>query len=223
MLWHTFSDSPHVYISLFQSGQYSATPGAIKGLSNMSKTPEVSLILDAINSGDPGAEARLMELVYSELREMASFKLAKEKAGHSLSPTALVNEAYLKLFGTAKDGQWNSRGHFFSAAAHAMRQILIDHARKKMKLKRGGDRVAVDLDLGKFAAVQKVTAAELVELDNVLTELESEDPSLVKLVELRFFNSHTIKEAAEILEISVRTANRNWQYAKARLWQLLEK
>ena len=80
----------------------------------MSKAPEVSLILDAINSGDPGAEARLMELVYSELREMASFKLAKEKAGHSLSPTALVNEAYLKLFGKAKDGQWNSRGHFFS-------------------------------------------------------------------------------------------------------------
>lgn len=189
----------------------------------MSKTPEVSVILEAINAGNPGAEARLMELVYAELREIASSKLAKEKAGHSLSPTALVNEAYLKLFGRAKDGQWNSRGHFFSAAAHAMRQILIDHARKKMKLKRGGDRVAVDLDLGEFAAVQKVTAAELIELDTALSELGSEDAALVNLVELRFFNGHTIKETAEILDISVRTANRNWQYAKARLWQLLEK
>lgn len=190
----------------------------------MNKTePEVSLILDAINAGNPGAEARLMELVYSELRQMASSKLAGEKVGHSLSPTALVNEAYLKLFGKSNDGKWNSRGHFFSAAAHAMRQILIDHARRKMKLKRGGDRVAVDLDLREFAAVQKVTASELVELDNALSELENEDAELVKLVELRFFNSHTIKEAAKILEISVRTANRNWQYAKARLWQLLEK
>ena len=188
----------------------------------MSQTPEVSIILDAINAGNPGAEARLMELVHSELREMASSKLANEKAGHSLSPTALVNEAYLKLFGKVKDGQWNCRGHFFSAAAHAMRQILIDHARKKMKLKRGGDRVAVDLDLGEIAAVQKATAAELVELDSALSQLENEDSSLVKLVELRFFNGHTIKEAAEILGISVRTANRNWQYAKARLWQLLE-
>ena len=189
----------------------------------MSKTSEVSLILDAVNAGSPGAEARLMELVYSELRAMASSKLAKEKAGHSLSPTALVNEAYLKLFGKAKDGQWNSRGHFFSAAAYSMRQILIDHARKKMKLKRGGDRVAVDLDLWEFAAVQRITAAELVELDNALAQLENEDPVLVRLVELRFFSSHTIKEAAEILDISVRTINRNWQYAKARLWQLLEK
>ncbi len=182
---------------------------------------DISRILAAVNLETPGAESRLLDVVYAELRRIAAAHLRKENSDQSLTPTALVNEAYLRLFGASSGGQWNSRGHFFSAAARAMRQILIDHARRKHRLKRGGDRLAIDLDVDQVLAFTSTTSDELLALDEALKTLELEDPQLVRLVELRFFNGHTIQETAEILGISVRTVNRSWQYAKTRLWNML--
>ncbi len=181
----------------------------------------ISMILDAVNAEIPGAESRLLDLVYSELRRIAAAHLGKENSDQSLTPTALVNEAYLRLLGAGTKGRWNSRAHFFSAAARAMRQILIDHARRKQRLKRGGDRMAIDLDVDQVLACTNTTAEELLTLDEALKTLEQEDPQLIRLIELRFFSGHTIQETAEILGISIRTANRSWQYAKARLWTML--
>ena len=183
---------------------------------------EISMILDAVNAETPGAESRLLNIVYAELRRIAAAHLRKENSDQSLTPTALVNEAYLRLFGAGAESHWNSRGHFFSAAARAMRQILIDHARRKHRLKRGGDGLAIDLDVDQVLAITNTTSEELLALDEALKTLEQEDPQLVRLVELRFFNGHTIQETAEILGISVRTVNRSWQYAKARLWTMLD-
>ena len=181
----------------------------------------ISMILDAVNAETPGAESRLLELVYSELRRIAAAHLRKENSDPSLTPTALINEAYLRLFGAGSEGHWNSRAHFFSAAARAMRQILIDHARRKHRLKRGGNRMSIDLDVDQVLAFTNATSDELLALEEALKTLEHEDPQLVRLIELRFFNGHTIQETAEILGISVRTVNRSWQYAKARLWTML--
>jgi RNA polymerase sigma factor (TIGR02999 family) len=186
------------------------------------ESSDISRILDAVNADQPGAESRLLDVVHAELRRIAAASMRNESPGHSLSPTALVNEAYLRLFGAGSEGQWNGRGHFFSAAAQAMRQILVDHARRKKRLKRGGDRIAISINADQIPALQKSTADEVLKLDEALGHLASEDPALVRLVELRFFNGHTIQEAAEILDISVRTANRSWKYARARLWQMLE-
>ncbi len=182
---------------------------------------DVSRILDAVNAETPGAESRLLDLVYAELRRIAAAHLRKENSDQSLTATALINEAYLRLFGADTEGHWNSRGHFFSAAARAMRQILIDYARRKHRLKRGGDRLAIDLDVDQVLAFTNTTSEELLALDEALKTLEQEDPQLVRLIELRFFNGHTIQETAEILGISVRTVNRSWQYAKALLWNML--
>ena len=185
------------------------------------ETSDISRILDAVNADSPGAESRLLNVVYSELRRIASAHLRKEKSDQSLTPTALVNEAYLRLFGAGSESHWNSRAHFFSAAARAMRQILIYQARRKRRLKRGGDRLPIDLDVDQVLAFKNTTSDELLALDEALKTLEQADSELVRLIELRFFNGHTIQETAEILGISVRTVNRSWQYARARLWKML--
>jgi len=181
---------------------------------------QVARILDAINAGTPGAEARLLNLVHGELKAIAAARL-RAATDCSLSPTALVNEAYIKLFGNTEPTQWSGRGHFFGAAARAMRQILIDHARSKRRQKRGGDRLAVTLDVAQLPNLKHATIDDLLDLDQALKTLAAEDPLLVALVELKFFAGQTTEEAAESLGLSLRTANRNWQYAKARLSQIL--
>lgn len=181
---------------------------------------QVARILDAITAGTPGAEARLMDLVHGELKKIAVARL-RGKTDCSLSPTALVSDAYLKLFGHANPSQWSGRGHFFGAAARAMRQILIDHARTKRRLKRGGKRLNVDLDLDLLPNLKQATNDELLDLDEALKTLGSEDPELVKLVELKFFAGQTTEQAAVNMGISLRAANRSWKYAKSRLWQLM--
>ena len=181
---------------------------------------QVARILEAINAGSPGAEGRLLELVHGELKAMATARL-RGSADCSLSPTALVNEAYIKLFGHTNPAQWSGRGHFFGAAAQAMRQILIDHARAKKRQKRGGNLVAVDLDIAQLGSLQNATVDELLDLDDALKQLAGEDPKLVELAELRFFAGQTLQEAADNLGMSLRTANRAWKYARARLWQFM--
>lgn len=180
----------------------------------------ISEILQAVNAGTPGAEARLLELVLNELRRLAATRL-HGTPDCSLSPSALVNEAYLKLFGNQNPNQWDNRAHFFGSAAHAMRQILIDHARSKRRQKRGGERLSVDLDIDQLPNLNKATSDQLLDLHSALEELAQEDPHLVRLVELKFFAGQTTEEAAQTLQISPRTAHRRWQYAKARLWTLL--
>ena len=183
---------------------------------------EISQILDAVNADSPGAEARLMELVYGELKRIAAARLKGAAPDQSLSPTALVSEAYVKLFGNKNVNDWTGRGHFFSAAARAMRQIVCDHAKTKRRLKRGGDRLAIDLDVSQLPNLRSADIDKFLDVDRALTTLGAEDEKLVELVELKFFGGHTTEEIATILGISIRTANRQWQYAKARLAQLLD-
>jgi RNA polymerase sigma factor (TIGR02999 family) len=182
---------------------------------------EVSVILDAVNAGESGAAKRLIELAYDELKLIARAKLRNVPVNESISPTVLVNEMYMKMFGGKVPVDWNGRGHFFSSVAQAMRQILIDNARKKQSQKRGGDRMAIEMELSLLPNLKKATADEIVNLHEAMEALNEEDSELTKLVELKFFVGHTTAEAAELLGVPLRTANRRWQYAKARLWQLM--
>ena len=170
---------------------------------------DVTRMLDAIGQGDPQAAEQLMPLVYDELRRLAAVQLAHEKPGQTLDATALVHEAYLRLAG---DQQFENRRHFFAAAAEAMRRILVENARRKRALKRGGDRPRVDLDL---AQPDKERSEPLLALDEALDRLEARDPPKAELVKLRYFAAMTIEETAEVLGISVTTANRWWAYARA--------
>jgi RNA polymerase sigma factor (TIGR02999 family) len=179
---------------------------------------EVTRILSAINQGDADAASQLLPLVYDELRKLAAQKLARETPGQTLQPTALVHEAYLRLVGDDEDQHWDSRGHFFAAAAQAMRRILVDIARHKASLKRGGDRNRLD-------GVDRLLAApepreDLVALDAALTRLAETDKQAAQLVQLRYFAGLPLREVAEILGIAPRTADRLWAYAKA--WMLKE-
>jgi RNA polymerase sigma factor (TIGR02999 family) len=180
---------------------------------------EVTRILSAIETGDPYAADRLLPLVYSELRQLAAHRLAQEKPGQTLQPTALVHEAYMRLVGSQPDQQWNSRGHFFAAAAEAMRRILVENARRKGRLKRGRGRTRVELEHADFAASE--SADGLLDLDEALTELAKTDSQAAELVKLRYFTGLTIKEAAEALGVSPRTADSVWAYAKAWLLERL--
>jgi RNA polymerase sigma factor (TIGR02999 family) len=196
---------------------------------------EVTRILSAIEHGDPQAAEQLLPLVYDELRQLAAQKMAQEKPGQTLQATALVHEAYLRLVtppksppskGGDKGGvNWNSRGHFFAAAAEAMRRILIEKARRKGRSKHGGDRQRLELD--EALAVAGVSDPgyneDLLGLDVALTRLESADPLAAKLVKLRFFAGLNMPEAAQALGISLRTAERNWTYAKSWLHRELSK
>ena len=188
-------------------------------------------MLDAIGRGDPRAGEQLLPLVYDELRRLAAQRLARESPGQTLQATALVHEAYLRLAGGEGEAQWNGRGHFFAAAAEAMRRILIERARRGRRVRHGGGRTRVDLDQLDSADLQlhpadgdasdAQSAEQLLALDEALTALESEDAAAARVVKLRYFAGLTIAEAAAALEISVRTANRHWAYAKARLYQQL--
>jgi len=175
---------------------------------------DITHILSAIEQGDPHAADQLLPLVYDELRKLAAQKLAQEKPGQTLEATALVHEAYLRLVDVDKAQQWDSRGHFFAAAAEAMRRILVDNARWKRRPKHGGDRKRVDLDAA--APIAQSCADDLVELDEALSRLETTDAVAARLVKLRYFAGLSMPQAAEVLRISLRTAERNWNYA--RIW-----
>ena len=179
-------------------------------------------ILSAIEQGDPRAAEELLPLVYEELRNLAAQKLAQEKPGQTLQATALVHEAYLRLVQSPQREQgqsWDSRGHFFAAAAEAMRRILIDNARRKRRPKHGGDRQRVDLN--EAAVLTDTPSHDLLALDEALTKLAAEEPAKAELVKLRFFAGLTIPEAAQMLGISVATAERHWTYARVWLYSEL--
>jgi RNA polymerase sigma factor (TIGR02999 family) len=180
---------------------------------------EITRILTAIDRGDTRAADQLLPLVYEELRRLAAQKLSQEKPGQTLQATALVHEAYLRLIG-CEDQHWDSRGHFFAAAAEAMRRILVENARHKKRLKRGGDRRRVDL-LDADAAVQG-TADDLLALDDAVKRLAKEDPSAAELVNLRYFAGLSVDQGAEVLGISRANAYRHWTYARAWLQCELE-
>jgi RNA polymerase sigma factor (TIGR02999 family) len=182
--------------------------------------PDITRLLAAIEQGDPNGAAELLPLVYEELRRLAAARLAAERPGQTLQPTALVHEAYLRLVGAGQPHDWRGRGHFFHAAAEAMRRILIDQARRKLCTKHGGGRDRVDLDEVTVAA-EDDRAAELLALDEVLTAFAREEPEKAELVKLRYFAGLTLDEAAACLGISPATAKRHWVLARAWLFAAL--
>ena len=177
---------------------------------------DVTRILSQIEDGDPEAAEELLPLVYEELRKLAAQKMAQEDPGQTLQATALVHEAYIRLVDVEKARHWDSRGHFFAAAAEAMRRILVDNARRKRRPKHGGDRRRIDLE--KARAVEPARSDDLLALDEALTKLADEDPAKADLVKLRYFGGFTVDEAAELLGISRATAKRYWIYARAWLY-----
>jgi RNA polymerase sigma factor (TIGR02999 family) len=178
---------------------------------------DVTRILSAIELGNPQAAEQLLPLVYEELRKLAAQKLAQEKTGQTLQATALVHEAYIRLVDTNRAEQWNSRGHFFAAAAEAMRRILVNRARDKGRLKRGGDRERVQLE--DVAIADAANEPDILALDEALDALAREEPACAELVKLRFFAGLTQEEAAQALGVTRRTANRYWAFARAWLRQ----
>src|SRR5205085_797294 len=174
---------------------------------------DVTRLLEAAVAGDRRAAADLLPLVYDELRQLAAARMAAESPDHTLQPTALVHEAYLRLVGPADEHRWDGRGHFFAAAAEAMRRILVDAARRKRREKHGGDRNRVALDIAAPAAPDP--RHDLVALDAALTRLAAEDPQAARLVELRHFAGLSVAEAAQALGIAPRTADRVWAFARA--------
>ena len=173
---------------------------------------DVTQILERVENGDGKAAEELLPLVYEELRKLAAAKMAQEAQGQTLQPTALVHEAWLRLVGGPNES-WNSRGHFFGAAAEAMRRILVERARRKKSLKHGGECRRVDLDVA--LSVADTPDGDLLGLDEVLTRLEETDPLAANVVKLRYFAGLTMPETAEALGVSLRHAERNWTYAKA--------
>jgi RNA polymerase sigma factor (TIGR02999 family) len=182
---------------------------------------DVTHILSAIEQGDPHAAEQLLPLVYEELRKLAAQKLAQEKPGQTLQATALVHEAYLRLVDTDQVQRWDSRRHFFAAAAEAMRRILVEKARRKRSVKHGGDHVRIDLD--QALAVGDEPRQDLVELDELLDQLAHADPRAAELVKLRFFAGLTGDQTAEVLGISPRSADLLWAYARAWLFEKLQR
>jgi RNA polymerase sigma factor (TIGR02999 family) len=173
---------------------------------------DVTRILHQIEQGDAAASERLLPLVYDELRKLAAAKLANENPGQTLQATALVHEAYIRLVGGDSEQQWDSQGHFFAAAAEAMRRILVDQARRKATQKHGGAHQRVQFEEG---ILSKDSDEELLALSDALDLLEQQDPTKAKLVKLRYFAGLTTDQAAESLGIGVSTANKYWAYAKA--------
>jgi RNA polymerase sigma factor (TIGR02999 family) len=180
----------------------------------MGDMADVTQLLDAAVAGDPKAAAELLPLVYREMRELAAARLAAEKPGQTLQATALVHEAYLRLVGADCNRPWDSRGHFFAAAAEAMRRILIDHARHKQTRKAGGGRRRLDLD-DIEPALEQGNGERLLALDQALRQLEAEDPRKAELVKLRFFAGLTVEQAAAALGVSTSTAEKDWVYARS--------
>jgi RNA polymerase sigma factor (TIGR02999 family) len=190
---------------------------------------QVTRILSAIQHGDGEAPAQLLPLVYQELRELAAQRFRHEKPGHSIQPTALVHEAYLRLVDQDQPQQFDGRGHFFAAAAEAMRRILVERARRRQRVRHGGGRQRVDLDhldaaqltVEQDNADELGLAEQLLALDEALVRLAASEPQVADVVKLRYFAGLTADQAADALGISVRTVNRHWAYAKAWLYQQL--
>ena len=180
---------------------------------------EITHFLDRLAEGDEHAAERLLEVVYSELRLLAKAKLAREAPGHTLQPTALVHEAWLRLAGD-EPRDWKSRRYFFGACAEAMRRILVERARKKGRLKHGGDRERVELE--DLSAEEPLATLDLLALDEALVKLSQEDEAKAELVKLRFFAGLTLDQAAKTLDISPATADRHWAYARAFLYHEIQ-
>ena len=174
---------------------------------------ELTRLLDAAAAGDPKAAAEILPLVYVELRRLAAARMAKEKPGLTIQATALVHEAYLRLVGSTGASEWSGRGHFFAAAAEAMRRILVEGARRKKRDKHGGERQRVELD--EYHLADDCPADEILALDEVLTRLAEEDPTAAEVVHLHFFAGLSIEQVAETLGVARATAYRQWSYARA--------
>ena len=179
---------------------------------------DVTRILHQIENGDKQASDRLLPLVYEELRKLAAARLSRESSEQTLQATALVHEAYLRLVDGKEVQHWNSRGHFFCAAAESMRRILVDQARKKATVKRGGNLRKVDLDSAEIATT--ASPASMLEIDEAINRLSNEQPTAAKLVQLRYFAGLSIEDAAKALGVSSRSAYRHWTYARA--WMFKE-
>ena len=182
---------------------------------------ELTRILCQIEEGDPHPAEQLLPLVYDELRQLATHKLAREKPGQTLQPTALVYEAYLRLVGADPKRPWDSRGHFFAAAAEAMRRILVERARRKGLIRNGGRLRRVDLPDAEMVA--SAEDEQVLLLDEALTRLAAARPQAAELVQLRFFSGLTVDEAATLLDLSPRTARRLWVFARAWLQRDMER
>jgi RNA polymerase sigma factor (TIGR02999 family) len=182
---------------------------------------EVTRILSAIEQGDSHAAEELLPLVYDELRQLAALKLAQEKPGQTLQATALVHEAYVRLVDVENAQHWDSRRHFFAAAAEAMRRILVEKARRKRSVKHGGERDRVDLD--EALVVGDEPRPDLLEIDELVEQLAGADPHAAELVKLRFFAGLTGDQTAEVLGISPRAADQLWAYARAWLFEKLQR
>jgi RNA polymerase sigma factor (TIGR02999 family) len=180
---------------------------------------DISRLLDAAAAGEPKATAELLPLVYDELRRLAAVRMASEPPGHTLQPTALVHEAFLKLVGPVPGAIWNGRTHFYAAAAEAMRRILIDHARRKQRVRHGGGRKRVDFPEAEVVA--EAPPHDLLALDEALTRFAAADPRKAELVRLRYFAGLSLEEAAALLGISRATATRHWTYARAWLFDAI--
>ncbi len=180
---------------------------------------DVTQLIDQIQCGNPTAAEELLPLVYDELRKLAARKMAEEREDHTLPPTALVHEAYLRLVGSGSQESWNGRCHFFAAAAEAMRRILVDHARNRKRLKRGGDARSVSLETVEFFWNPKY--GDILDLHEALDQLEQVDAQAAQLVKLRCFAGQTQQEAAALMEISTSTAKRYWSFARAWLHRKL--
>jgi len=183
--------------------------------------PDVTRLLDAAGSGDTQAAEQLLPLVYDELRKLAARKLTSENPGQTLQATALVHEAYVRLVAGDVDRQWNGRGHFFAAAAEAMRRILVDHARRKKSRKRGGGRARAEFREESLAAPEG--ADEILAVDEALAGLAAADPQAAELVKLRYFAGLSVDEAARALGTSPRSADRLWAYARAWLQRAIDR
>jgi RNA polymerase sigma factor (TIGR02999 family) len=181
---------------------------------------DVTVVVDAIQAGDPEAPAQLLQLVYDDLRRLAAHRLAHEAPGQTLEPTALVHEAYLRLVGDKGGSSWNGRAHFFAAAAEAMRRILVEHARSKRRLKHGGGRTRLPLEEAELLAPEP--REDVLALDEALRELAATDRAAADLVQLRYFGGLSIADAAQVLGVSPRTAKRLWTFARSWLWEKLQ-
>jgi RNA polymerase sigma factor (TIGR02999 family) len=182
-------------------------------------TGDITQILAAIAEGDPAAHNRLYERVYQELKLLAGQKLSQEPVQRTLQPTALVHEAYLRLTEGAPGQSWQNRKHFFGAAAETMRRILVEQARRRGRVKRGGDQKRVDLDPDELETVPP--NEDLLALDEALSQFSREEPEKAELVQLRYFAGLTLEEAADLLSISRATASRYWTYARAWLFDFI--
>jgi RNA polymerase sigma factor (TIGR02999 family) len=183
--------------------------------------PDLTRLLDAASSGDPQAAEQLLPLVYDELRKLAARKLTGESPGQTLQATALVHEAYVRLVNVDNNRQWNGRGHFLAAAAEAMRRILVDHARRKKSRKRGGGRARAEFREESLAAPEGPD--EILAVDEALAGLAATDPQAAELVKLRYFAGLSVDEAAQALNISPRSVDRLWAYARAWLQRAIDR